>query len=826
MHRRDHGVSDSTVTVGVFLIVVTILCSIGSIATGLDTPPHADHGEQTENPARFPTSDSRRLKLPVAADRIDLKSYLEYVEDRTGNLTFSDIHGKSFQYRFEPLGDRRGFGYAASSFWFRLLLENPHQEPVEWILEYPYAPIDHIAFYVPVLSEAGDVVFKGYVGGDTHPFSHRPIPHKAMAVPVTISHGTHFVYVNIRSQGALPVQLAGWDIHAFKHHAQIDVNFNWFYYGCMVTISLFCLILFSSMKMEIYLYLFIFVGSATLCSMAHSGMASRYLLPNHPYWVNLLHPLSGYVASLGYLLYGRSFLNIPHHFPLLNRYINGLVVLLSALSLFVAWIPYRAATQIMLLSVGFVATLLSISSLVLLRKKVRGAGIFALSWSPFLIGVLLIIVKSYGYLPNNIFTDSLLQLSSSTTSILLCYGIIDKIDQFRTDRENAIDKMHTAVRMYTLLAENITDVIWILELKTMELIYVTPSVEAMTGYTPSEAGNFSFKKMLTPDSAKKAMASIEEGIRKYTEGIDKSPENVMTEVAFHHKNGETIWTETSMTFTQDESSKSLHMIGVSRDVTERKRAAEERRRLENKLHQAAKIEALATLSGGIAHDMNNILTSVLGYAQLSLDEAEQESRMHKRLSRIIEACYRAKDLVSQVLTFSRQDSAEDQIILIHLIVKEALKLIRSSFPSAIAIDVDIRDKSLRININPTQLHRIVMNLCTNAAHAMQKDGGRLRVTIDKMVRQEKDADELYSLDPGEYVRLTISDTGHGMDETVVKRIFEPFFTTKPAGVGTGMGLSMVHGIVHKAGGDIFVESKPGKGTTFHLLFPSIEKKND
>ena len=477
-----------------------------------------------------------------------------------------------------------------------------------------------------------------------------------------------------------------------------------------------------------------------------------------------------------------------------------------------------------MLVTGTVSILLWGTGVRLVFKGLRGAKIYTIAWSPFLVGIVLITLKSYGYLENNLITDSLLQLSSFTTSILLCYGIIDKINQLRIDREKAVGAMHTAVKMYTLLAENITDVIWILELQTMNLIYITPSVKAMTGYTPDEAENFTFKEMLTPDSATQAMAAVKRGIEKNARNLKKTQENLTIETAFYHKKGEIIWTETSTTFTQDLSGAPLHMVGVTRDVTERRRAAEEKKALEDKLYHAAKIEALATLSGGIAHDMNNILTSVLGYARLSVDEADKESRMHRRLNRIIEACHRAKDLVSQILTFSRQDSAEDQILLIHLIVKEALKLIRSSLPPTINIQTDIRDRSLRISINPTQLHRIIMNLCTNAAHAMDEHGGTLSVSIEKMVLDDQSANKYLSLKPGEYVRLTVSDTGHGMEEKVLTRIFEPFFTTKPAGVGTGMGLSMVHGIVKKARGEIFVESEPGKGTTFHLIFPSERRK--
>ncbi len=260
--------------------------------------------------------------------------------------------------------------------------------------------------------------------------------------------------------------------------------------------------------------------------------------------------------------------------------------------------------------------------------------------------------------------------------------------------------------------------------------------------------------------------------------------------------------------------------GFVMDITERKLLEEERFRIEAQLRQAQKMEALGTLAGGIAHDFNNILGIIIGYSEIALLDVLEEAPMASDLQEVIKAANRAKDLVQQILAFSRLKEQERKPVQVGLIVKEAMKMLRASLPSTIDITLGIDSKGIVMG-DPTQIHQVLMNLCTNAGHAMREEGGVLEVTLaDRRLGPESLS--LHStLKPGAYVELTVKDTGHGMDSSIVERIFDPFFTTKDAGVGTGLGLSVVHGIVRNHGGAIEVESCPGKGTTFQVLFPAM-----
>jgi PAS domain S-box-containing protein len=260
-----------------------------------------------------------------------------------------------------------------------------------------------------------------------------------------------------------------------------------------------------------------------------------------------------------------------------------------------------------------------------------------------------------------------------------------------------------------------------------------------------------------------------------------------------------------------------------RDISERKRAEEERDKLEVLLRQAEKIEALGTLAGGIAHDFNNILGAIIGFTDMALDEIPEGSLPRKDLEQVRKASNRAKDLVKQILAFSRQgESHERQPVELGPIVKEALKMLRAALPSTIELRKEIIAEPRRVMADPTQIHQVVVNLCANAAHAMSEHGGVLEVKMADVELDAREAKKHGVLKPGSYLRLSVGDTGHGMDRATMERIFDPYFTTKGVGEGSGLGLAVVHGIAQRHQGAVTVESEPGKGSVFHVFLPRVE----
>ena len=258
----------------------------------------------------------------------------------------------------------------------------------------------------------------------------------------------------------------------------------------------------------------------------------------------------------------------------------------------------------------------------------------------------------------------------------------------------------------------------------------------------------------------------------------------------------------------------LRMVGTHSDLTERKR-------MEDGLRQSQKLEAIGTLAGGIAHDFNNILAAILGYTEMTLEDVPPGSNASFNLQQVHKAAHRARDLISQILLFSRKQHGERKVCRIEPVVEEALKLLRASLPSTIEIRRHFQLSSQGVVLaDLTQIHQVILNLCTNAAYAMRRSGGVLTVEMEEADLACGSEEVLsHGLDPGPYIRLTITDTGEGIDPAIRNRIFEPFFTTKPFGEGTGMGLAVAYGILQAHGGTITLESSPGKGSSFHVLLP-------
>ncbi|OGP63159.1 MAG: hypothetical protein A2V65_06680 [Deltaproteobacteria bacterium RBG_13_49_15] len=271
----------------------------------------------------------------------------------------------------------------------------------------------------------------------------------------------------------------------------------------------------------------------------------------------------------------------------------------------------------------------------------------------------------------------------------------------------------------------------------------------------------------------------------------------------------------------DRSDASIGDIFAVLDITGKKQAEEEKEKLETRLRQAQKMEAIGTLAGGIAHDFNNILGIILGNSELAVNDVPKSHPARRNLEEIRTASLRAKDMVRHLLSFARKSEPAQQIIHLIPIVKETVKLLRSSIPASIEIRQDMPLILDTILGDPTQIHQILINLASNASHAMP-DGGLLEIGVRIETVHETVSGPYSDLDPGNYVLLTVSDTGEGIDPNIKDRIFDPYFTTKDIGKGTGMGLAVVHGIVKSHSGRIFVDSKPGNGTLFSIFFPQAE----
>ncbi len=513
-----------------------------------------------------------------------------------------------------------------------------------------------------------------------------------------------------------------------------------------------------------------------------------------------------------------------------------------------------------------------------------------------------------------------------------------------SERKRMEEALKKSEAMYHMITQNMSDTLWLMDMN-LRTIWVSPSVEKKRGYGLAEIQTMPLERQLTPESLRTVLAVASEELtpeRLHRRGLDISRN---MDLEFCRKDGTTYWSEARFTVIRDREGTPVGVLGVGRDIEERKQAeralrhSEERfskafhmspapttintfdegryvdmndsflrllgygredlvghrlsdlpiwadredhralfrrlktegwvrgqtlhlltkngelkdvlasceiimlndrrfvlsicydvteqRRLESQLRRSQKMEAVGTLAGGIAHDFNNILGAVIGYTEIAQRESGLSPRLKRHLEQIHKAGERATQLVQQILTFSRQAEERPQPIRIRPIIKEALHLLRASLPTTILIRQDIRAEHDLILADPTQIHQIMMNLCTNAAHAMREGKGELTIRLAPAEVGDRDArPDPHGLNAGRYLVLTVGDTGAGIDPGIIDRIFDPFFTTKKPGEGTGMGLAVVHGIVKNCGGAVTVKSEPGKGAEFNVYFPLLPEETE
>jgi PAS domain S-box-containing protein len=341
------------------------------------------------------------------------------------------------------------------------------------------------------------------------------------------------------------------------------------------------------------------------------------------------------------------------------------------------------------------------------------------------------------------------------------------------------------------------------------ILYVNQAVCASLGYTKEE--------FLTMKVSDFDLGLPLEAWPNFTHKLREQGSHCF-ETRLRKKNGQVFPVEITANILNFEGK--THFFAYGRDISAKVNAEEKRKELENLLIQAQKMEAIGTLAGGIAHDFNNILSAIIGFTEISIRDVPSGSKLEHNLQRVLNAGIRAGDLVKQILTFSRQTDREIKPVQVKPIVKEALKLIKASLPATIEIRQDIRSDS-PIMADPTQVHQIIMNLCTNAAQAMKDSGGRMVVSLIDVQLGADVIEPHPDMAPGPFIKLTVSDSGCGIAPKIKDRIFDPFYTTKELGEGTGLGLAVVHGIVKDSGGMVSVASTPGKGSTFDAFFPVI-----
>ena len=385
-----------------------------------------------------------------------------------------------------------------------------------------------------------------------------------------------------------------------------------------------------------------------------------------------------------------------------------------------------------------------------------------------------------------------------------------------------IEAFQESERRYRLLAENVTDVIWTTDLN-LNLTYVSPSITRLVGYSVEEVMAETTEKILTPASFEIAKKTLIEELAIENTGQKDLYRSRTLELELNCKDGSTVPVEMRVSFLREPDGQPIGILGIARDITERKRAAEETEKIAAQLLQAQKMEAVGTLAGGIAHDFNNLITTIQGYAHMAMMESDEADALYLYLKRIDAASSRAAKLTRQLLLFSRKNPMEVTSLNINETVEDLLKMLKRLIGEDIAINTYLEPDIFTVRADAGNIDQVIMNLAVNARDAMP-EGGKLTITTENVTLSEEQCTTIPEAQPGKYACLSVADTGVGIEKEIIEYIFEPFFSTKEPGEGTGLGLSVVYGIAKQHGGWINVYSEPGQGSTFKLYLPAIAGK--
>jgi PAS domain S-box-containing protein len=403
-------------------------------------------------------------------------------------------------------------------------------------------------------------------------------------------------------------------------------------------------------------------------------------------------------------------------------------------------------------------------------------------------------------------------LHSAARTTLLCAGVLLLmwlvLRQLRR-RERAEERLRVESAHLDELFESAPEAIVMLDLEG-RITRVNREFTRMFGYSAGEAGGRVLEQLIVPEDlrrdAERAAQAMSHGRRtsRETECVDRQGRRLHVSML-----GAPIVT----------SSGQIASYAIYRDMTERKLAEAERSKLESRVRQGEKLEAIGTMAGGIAHDFNNILAAMLGYLEMALAAPPDNDVTRRHVTSVMKAAHRARALVDQILSYSRTTRGKSEAVNLHAVVEETLELVRASLPDHIELRTQLaHSKGITVICDPTHIHQLVMNLCTNAVHAMAA-GGVLSVGLETIDLQDERQLSHGLLPAGRYVCLTVRDSGCGMEPQTLQRIFEPFFTTKAAGIGTGLGLALVHGMITELGGAVDVSSRPDEGSRFDVYLP-------
>lgn len=925
---------------------------------------------------------------------VNISASLYYFEDTNGDLTIREIADGPVEWTHNE-NRYVNLGYSRSAYWFRADIHNSRQTRREVLLEIDFPSLDLVDFHVP----DGRGGFDKVETGDLRVFESRPIRDPNFLIPVSLEPGASTVYMRVLSAGSLrfTVRLFTWP--KFLEKKNLVLPRLWLLYGMLFLVAGFYMFAYALLRKPVYLYFALFASTLFLYQIAHRGYAFQFLWPGLPWWANAALPVTMNLLGLFGALFARAIMDLRASSPGTDRLfiLFGYVLfpLAAVLSLLLPARPCLQMTYALLMAFAFIVIIHTVFAL---WRGNRFARYFLAGVGGFAVFAVIGAFTAFGRLPLNFFTEWSTELGFLWLVFSASAGMIDRMkaladdlrssraeqeknielltranqelaatneelnaameelgatnEEFEAQNEELIaaeNELRRSEEKYRSLVENINEVIYSID-ASGAITYLSPAVEKMIGFTPTEIEDLNFSSLIHPEDVERIIVRFGElmhdvvkpsvyrimtktggyrwimslsrpifhrgefvgangvltdiherkeaedrvlkeknfattiidtlpgiffvlagggklvrwkGREKTDEAFGYTPEEVRAmsaldlvcpkdrqlaaariheafdtgqssaEITFAHKNGDRLVFHVAVSRMRLDGE--VYLIGIGFEITDRKRAEEEREKTLAQLIQSQKMEAIGTLAGGIAHEFNNMLMGIMGGLDmirlvLGKDGRVDRDAVLKYIEIALESSRRSVDMTRQLLTLSRKSGLQTIPVDLNETIISVFKLCRNTLPKSVKLDFQNGDSPFRVLADPMQMEQVLLNLCVNAAHAMtsmrpfgEREGGTLSVSA----REEPGSDEFFALYPFarpgvKYIKLEVGDTGVGIDEEVRAQIFDPFFTTKRKEEGTGLGLSMAYNIVQQHGGFIDVTSRVGAGSVFSVYLPALE----
>lgn len=762
----------------------------------------------------FPVFSQNHLILTDSQQAHFAGPHLDILADPGGALSIDNITSNQSNLVFQRSNDIvPNFGYTKTVYWIRLSITNASKQTSEWLLDQNYSNTHFLDLYSPTTEPKQYTVKQS---GNLRPYSSRDIPHRRILFTLNIPSGaTHTYYLRMENGSSMTMDFRLWSHSAFLQSSDNENFWQGMIYGIPLIMLAFNLFMLISLRDASFGWLVGFIVSIMSFASFYHGYAQQLIPDSQAHMSYLGTMFTGNMIPLTLLFFSRSFFQPADDIPTLQRIQLILFVLLISLAFSIPFMSY--AHWVKLTSILTLSTMAFISfrGVLSVIKQEPASQLFVQGLLFMILSIVIFFLVRMGLIDSNILTENIIPFGVMSLVLFMSLAPTDRINQLRSQEQRALmalqfsdKKLATSNTKYRTLFESANEAIFLVNLEHI----IDCNLKALTMFNCNKEDIIGHNiNEFSPPFQKDGTPSRDTLIQKVQATLENQQQIFEWQCVRH--DGSLFDVEVNLN--RIELDNQVFYQALIRDITESKQ-------LKDQLHRSQKMEALGKLTGGIAHDYNNMLGVILGFSELLETKLEDQPKLRDYAHRITQAGNRSKKLTQKLLSFSRHKHMDSTLVNLNSVLKDIQHMLEKILTASIKLELTLADDLWLAWLDQNDLEDALLNICINAMHAMP-EGGYLRLSTAN-ISLDKNKASMFDVTAGEYIQLVITDTGTGMNEQTLSKIFDPFFSTKGEG-GTGLGMSQVYGFLKRSEGGIQIQSQINKGTCINLFFPRCKAQS-